>query len=135
MRGMGNIVNHDYADVDLRIVWEAGTTPVPEICAVLQTFFARQENQPAQPPGAREARSVEVEKRQFVASRHDLCTVAQGSPFKPCGFSRLFKSLSPEAGSEKSPQGYNGIEQPQGYNSNPALHGRPDPRTRVRNPT
>lgn len=42
MRGMRNIVAHDYANVDLRIVWEVATVYVPEICAALEKFFARQ---------------------------------------------------------------------------------------------
>jgi uncharacterized protein with HEPN domain len=41
MRGMRNIVAHDYANVDLRIVWEVATVYVPEICAALETFFTR----------------------------------------------------------------------------------------------
>ncbi len=45
MRGMRNIVAHDYANVDLKIVWEVATAHVPEICAVLEKFFASQENQ------------------------------------------------------------------------------------------
>jgi uncharacterized protein with HEPN domain len=49
MRGMRNIVTHDYANVDLRIVWEVGTAHVPEICAVLETFFARY-GKPSTPP-------------------------------------------------------------------------------------
>ena len=40
MRGMRNIVAHDYANVDLRIVWQVATVHVPEICAVLEKFFA-----------------------------------------------------------------------------------------------
>jgi uncharacterized protein with HEPN domain len=40
MRGMRNIVAHDYANVDLKIVWEVGHAQVPEICAVLEKFFA-----------------------------------------------------------------------------------------------
>ena len=43
MRGMRNIVAHDYANVDLHIVWEVATVHIPEICAVLEKFFARQE--------------------------------------------------------------------------------------------
>ena len=43
MRGMRNIVAHDYANVDLKIVWEVATVHVPDICAVLEEFFARQE--------------------------------------------------------------------------------------------
>jgi uncharacterized protein with HEPN domain len=42
MRGMRNIVAHDYANVDLKIVWEVATVHVPEICAVLEKFFASQ---------------------------------------------------------------------------------------------
>ena len=48
MRGMRNIVVHDYANVDLKIVWEVATVHVPEVCAVLEKFFAQQ--QPARPP-------------------------------------------------------------------------------------
>ena len=43
MRGMRNIVAHDYANVDLKIVWEVATAHVPEISAVLEKFFARHE--------------------------------------------------------------------------------------------
>lgn len=32
MRGMRNIVAHDYANVDLKIVWEVATVHVPEVC-------------------------------------------------------------------------------------------------------
>ncbi len=42
MRGMRNILAHDYANVDVRIVWEVATIHVPEVCAVLEKFFARQ---------------------------------------------------------------------------------------------
>jgi uncharacterized protein with HEPN domain len=42
MRGMRNIVAHDYANVDLHIVWEVATLYVREVCAVLEKFFARQ---------------------------------------------------------------------------------------------
>jgi uncharacterized protein with HEPN domain len=43
MRGMRNIVAHDYANVDVKIVWEVATVTAPEICAVLEKFFAGQE--------------------------------------------------------------------------------------------
>ena len=43
MRGMRNIVAHDYANVDLKIVWEVATVHVPEIYAVLEEFLANQE--------------------------------------------------------------------------------------------
>jgi uncharacterized protein with HEPN domain len=50
MRGMRNIVAHDYANVDLNIVWQAATVHVPEVCAVLEKFFATQA--PSPPPSA-----------------------------------------------------------------------------------
>ena len=40
MRGMRNIVAHDYANVDSKIVWEVATVHVPEVCAVLEKFFS-----------------------------------------------------------------------------------------------
>ena len=43
MRGMRNIVAHDYANVDLRIVWEVATIYVPEICTTLEKFFSHQD--------------------------------------------------------------------------------------------
>jgi uncharacterized protein with HEPN domain len=43
MRGMRNIVAHDYANVDAKTVWEVATVHVAEICAVLEAFFAHQE--------------------------------------------------------------------------------------------
>ena len=42
MRGMHNILSHNYANVDLKIVWEVATVHIPEICAVLEKFFAQQ---------------------------------------------------------------------------------------------
>jgi uncharacterized protein with HEPN domain len=42
MRGMRNIVAHDYANVNLHIVWEVATVHVREICAILEKFFAHQ---------------------------------------------------------------------------------------------
>jgi uncharacterized protein with HEPN domain len=40
MRDMRNIVAHDYANVDLKIVWEVATVHVPEVCTLLEKFFA-----------------------------------------------------------------------------------------------
>jgi uncharacterized protein with HEPN domain len=37
MRGMRNIVAHDYANVNLHIVWEVATVHVREICAILES--------------------------------------------------------------------------------------------------
>ena len=50
MRGMRNIVAHDYANVDLNIVWQVATVHVPEVCVVLEKFFAAQNQSP--PPSA-----------------------------------------------------------------------------------
>ncbi|MBI2929206.1 MAG: DUF86 domain-containing protein [Verrucomicrobia bacterium] len=50
MRGMRNIVAHDYANVDLKIVWEVATVHVPEVCEVLEKFFASQDRQEGTPP-------------------------------------------------------------------------------------
>ena len=46
MRGMRNIVVHDYANVDVRIVWEVATVHVPEVCAVLEKLFDQREQSP-----------------------------------------------------------------------------------------
>jgi uncharacterized protein with HEPN domain len=43
MRGMRNLVAHDYANVNLQIVWEVATMHVPEIYAILERFLAQQE--------------------------------------------------------------------------------------------
>ena len=51
MRGMRNIVAHDYANVDLGVVWEVATIHVPAVCAALERFFARPE-QPQERPRA-----------------------------------------------------------------------------------
>lgn len=40
MRGMRNIVVHDYANVDIKIVWEIATVHVLQIRATLETFLA-----------------------------------------------------------------------------------------------
>lgn len=50
MRGMRNIVAHDYANVDLKIVWEVATVHVPEICTVLEKFFATHIGPGGEPP-------------------------------------------------------------------------------------
>ncbi|MGB7949675.1 MAG: DUF86 domain-containing protein [Candidatus Binatia bacterium] len=42
MRGMRNIVAHDYANVDLHIVWEVATVHVRDICSALEKFLTRQ---------------------------------------------------------------------------------------------
>ena len=50
MRGMRNIVAHDYANVALNIVWQVATVHLPEVCSILEKFFATDE--PAPPPAA-----------------------------------------------------------------------------------
>ena len=46
MRGMRNIVAHDYANVDVGIVWEVATIYIPEVCTVLERFFAGRQSEP-----------------------------------------------------------------------------------------
>ncbi|MEO8327775.1 MAG: DUF86 domain-containing protein [Nitrospirota bacterium] len=43
MRGMRNLLAHDYANVDPGIVWEVATVHVPEVFSVLENFFAGQQ--------------------------------------------------------------------------------------------
>ncbi len=49
MRGMRNIVAHDYAGVDASTVWEVATIYVPEVRSVLEKFFREH----AEPPSPR----------------------------------------------------------------------------------
>jgi uncharacterized protein with HEPN domain len=42
MRGMRNVLAHDYAGVNLEIVWEVATIHVPELQSILDQFFAGQ---------------------------------------------------------------------------------------------
>jgi uncharacterized protein with HEPN domain len=46
MRGMRNIVAHDYANVDVRIIREVATVHVPEVCAVLEKFLIEKGHSP-----------------------------------------------------------------------------------------
>ncbi|MBI4025425.1 MAG: DUF86 domain-containing protein [Verrucomicrobia bacterium] len=39
MRGMRNIVAHDYANVDLKVVWEVATVHVPEMAMCWKSFL------------------------------------------------------------------------------------------------
>ncbi len=50
MRGMRNIVAHDYANVDVRIVWEVATVHVPQVSSVLAKFFAQEDHLPPASP-------------------------------------------------------------------------------------
>jgi uncharacterized protein with HEPN domain len=43
MRGMRNIVAHDYANVDLGIVWQVATVHIPEVRFALETFFSKED--------------------------------------------------------------------------------------------
>jgi len=45
MRGMRNIVAHDYANVDLNVVWEVATVHLKEVCRALEKFFSNLEGQ------------------------------------------------------------------------------------------
>ena len=49
MRGMRNIVAHDYANGNLKIVWEVATIHVPEVGKVIEKFFAGQQPSPTPP--------------------------------------------------------------------------------------
>ncbi|MBI5757163.1 MAG: DUF86 domain-containing protein [Planctomycetales bacterium] len=40
MRGMRNIVAHNYANVDVRIVWEVATIHVPQLVSVLDPLLS-----------------------------------------------------------------------------------------------
>lgn len=40
MRGMRNVLAHDYAGVNLEIVWEVATLHVPELQGILEQYFA-----------------------------------------------------------------------------------------------
>jgi uncharacterized protein with HEPN domain len=40
MRGMRNIVAHDYGQVDARMVWKAATENIPEFRKILDDFFS-----------------------------------------------------------------------------------------------
>ena len=42
MRGMRNIVAHDYANVDLRVLWDVAKVHVSELSAVREKFFSQQ---------------------------------------------------------------------------------------------
>jgi uncharacterized protein with HEPN domain len=42
MRGMRNIVAHDYGNVDLKIVWDVAVSHVPGLSTVLERFFRSQ---------------------------------------------------------------------------------------------
>ena len=43
MRGMRNVVAHDYANVDLGIVWQVATIHIPEVRLALETFFSKED--------------------------------------------------------------------------------------------
>lgn len=40
MRGMRNIVAHDYANVNIPIVWEVATVHVPRMVSILEEYFS-----------------------------------------------------------------------------------------------
>lgn len=41
MRGMRNIVAHDYANVDIGIVWEVATVHLKEVREILERHFEK----------------------------------------------------------------------------------------------
>jgi len=46
MRGMRNIVAHDYANVDLGIVWKVATVHIPEAYSALEKYFSEERPSP-----------------------------------------------------------------------------------------
>lgn len=46
IRGMRNIVAHNYGNVDVGIVWEVATIHIPDVCGVLERFFAERQSEP-----------------------------------------------------------------------------------------
>ncbi len=40
MRGMRNIIAHDYGEVDVDLVWNTATNDLPALIAVLRTYFS-----------------------------------------------------------------------------------------------
>jgi uncharacterized protein with HEPN domain len=40
MRGMRNIIAHDYGEVDLELVWKTATADLPELGTTLERYFA-----------------------------------------------------------------------------------------------
>ena len=43
MRGIPNVGSHDYANVDLGIVWQVAIVHVPEVYFALETFSSKEE--------------------------------------------------------------------------------------------
>src|SRR5437588_5898849 len=51
IRGLRNIVAHDYENVNLRTIWEIATVNVPDLIRILDSFFASVEQiSPETPP-------------------------------------------------------------------------------------
>ena len=42
MRGMRNIMAHDYANVNVQIVWEVATVHLPEMVRLIEEYFAHE---------------------------------------------------------------------------------------------
>jgi uncharacterized protein with HEPN domain len=43
LRGMRNILAHDYANIDMAIIWQVATVHIPDACSILDKFFSGQE--------------------------------------------------------------------------------------------
>ena len=50
MRGMRNIVAHDYGQVDALLVWKAATERIPEFRKILDEFFSDRPGTKPSPP-------------------------------------------------------------------------------------
>lgn len=46
MKGMRNIIAHDYANVDLAIVWEVANLHLPKVVLILEAFFDKVDTRP-----------------------------------------------------------------------------------------
>ncbi len=88
MRGMRNIVAHDYANVNLKVVWEVATVHIPDVCQLLEKFFAelksswtrsaQGETSHFAAANARNAKSVSSRLR--TPSRQEPQTVSRNEP-------------------------------------------------------
>ena len=73
MRGMRNIVAHDYANVDVTVIWDVATIHAPQLIAVLATILGE--------PGFVAASSLTRQSRNEIGEPGDA--VEEPKPFVP----------------------------------------------------
>ena len=80
MRGMRNIVAHDYANVDIKIVWEVATVHVPDdrVNVLLRKLEAYRDFNPEAPRG-RENRKL----AESIANINTQDTTGYSARFSP----------------------------------------------------